>query len=232
MSKLPGTLAFEYRSDEAGDRCWDCLLGLVREGVRIYRTPDLATDVGRTFQRTELGGLTLRVHLVDGVRVGYLCDMPPAPPSPIIEIIRCIRCAEETPAETIKQRLIAFLRRPVNSEGLWRDWGEVVDELLAGGDASTLEAATPSPIPMVLACPTCHAWHVDEGEWATRPHKTHLCSRCGALFRPANVPTVGVVALSVEERIAAEVRSSATVDSGDRRQALRAEQIAGLKSKA
>ena len=77
----------------------------------------------------------------------------------------------------------------------WRDWGEVVDELLAGGDASTLEAATASPIPMVLACPTCHERHVDEGEWATRPHKTHLCSRCGALFRPANVPTVGVAAL-------------------------------------
>jgi rubredoxin len=121
--------------------------------------------------------------------------VPPAPPSPIVEIIRC---AEETPAETIKQRLIAFLRWPANSEGLWHDWGEVVDELLAGGDASTLEAATPSPIPMVLACPTCHAWHVDEDEWATRPHKTHLCSRCGALFRPANVPTVGVVALPVD----------------------------------
>ena len=73
--------------------------------------------------------------------------------------------------------------------------GPVVDELLAGGDASTLEAATASPIPMVLACPTCHERHVDEGEWATRPHKTHLCSRCGALFRPANVPTVGVAAL-------------------------------------
>ena len=68
-------------------------------------------------------------------------------------------------------------------------------ELLAGGDASTLEAATASPIPMVLACPTCHERHVDEGEWATRPHKTHLCSRCGALFRPANVPTVGVAVL-------------------------------------
>ncbi len=192
---LPGVLVF--RSNEAGDRCWDCLLGLVREGVRIYRAPDLATDVGRTFQRTELGGLTLRVHLVDGVRVGYLCDMPPAPPSPIVEIIRC---AEATPAETIKQRLIAFLRWPANSEGLWYEWGEVVDELLAGGDASTLETApvSPSPTPMVLTCPTCHERHVDEGEWATRPHKTHLCSRCGTLFRPANVPTVGVAVLPVD----------------------------------
>lgn len=195
--KLPGAFAFEYRSDEAGDVCWDCLLGLVREGVRIYRAPDLETDVGRTFPRHELGGLKLRVHLVDGVRVGYLCDMPPAPPSPIVEIIRC---AEETPAETIKQRLIAFLHWPANSRGLDRDWGEVVDELLAGGDASTLETAPsslPSPIPMLLACPVCHTRHVDEGEWSTRPHRTHLCSRCGATWQPALVHTVGVTALSV-----------------------------------
>lgn len=189
--KLPGAFVFEYRSDEAGDVCWDCLLGLVREGVRIYRAPDLETDVGRTFPRTELGGLVLRVHLVDGVRVGYLCDMPPASPSPIVEIIRC---AEETPAETIKQRLIAFLHWPANSRGLWRDWGEVVNELLAGGDTSTLETTT-APIPMLLACPVCHARHFDEGEWVVRPHRTHLCASCSNLFRPANVPTVGVAVL-------------------------------------
>lgn len=192
---LPGALAFEYRSDEAGDRCWDCLLRLVREGVRIYRMPDLATDVGRTFQRTELGGLTLRVHLVDGVRVGYLCDMPPAPPSPIVEIIRC---AEETPAETIKQRLIAFLKWPAHRDGLYYEWNEVVEELLLDDGMALEITPTAAPVPMVLACPTCHERHVDEGEWATRPHKTHLCSRCGTLFRPANVPTVGVAVLPVD----------------------------------
>lgn len=139
----------------------------------------------------EMSAMLRTIH--DTVRVGYLCDMPPAPPSPIVEIIRC---AEETPAETIKQRLIAFLHWPANSRGLDRDWGEVVDELLAGGDASTLETATaPSPIPMLLACPVCHTRHVDEGEWSTRPHRTHLCGRCGATWRPALVHTVGVVAL-------------------------------------
>lgn len=57
----------------------------------------------------------------------------------------------------------------------------------------TDEAAEPAPIPMVLHCPKCGTQHVDEDEWATtRVHKTHLCAECGRLFRPANVPTVGV----------------------------------------
>lgn len=49
-----------------------------------------------------------------------------------------------------------------------------------------------TPVPMLLACPTCHAQHIDEGGWATRPHRTHLCSACGATWRPALVHTVGV----------------------------------------
>jgi hypothetical protein len=48
------------------------------------------------------------------------------------------------------------------------------------------------PIPMRLHCPECHALHVDEGEFATKPHHTHACQRCGAVWRPAVVPTVGV----------------------------------------
>lgn len=49
-----------------------------------------------------------------------------------------------------------------------------------------------APIPMVLHCPHCRAQHVDEGEWATEPHRTHLCAECDCEFRPANVHTVGV----------------------------------------
>lgn len=113
---LPGTLAYEYSSDEPGDMCWDSFLGLVREGCAVYRVPNLDTDVGRTFQRTELGGLTLR-----------LCDSPPRPPSKLEEIIAL---AEATPAELIKQRLIKFLRWPCHGAGLLYEWGEVVDELL------------------------------------------------------------------------------------------------------
>lgn len=49
-----------------------------------------------------------------------------------------------------------------------------------------------APIPMILHCPVCHARHIDEGELATKPHKTHACQSCGILWRPAIAPTVGV----------------------------------------
>lgn len=64
-----------------------------------------------------------------------------------------------------------------------------------------------APVPLVLHCPAGHP-HVDEGEWATRPHKTHKCQAkrwrggggptppdwgtCGLEWRPAEFPTVGV----------------------------------------
>ena len=48
------------------------------------------------------------------------------------------------------------------------------------------------PIPMRLPCPTCHELHFDEGEFATTPHHTHACQSCGAEWRPAVEPTVGV----------------------------------------
>lgn len=49
-----------------------------------------------------------------------------------------------------------------------------------------------SPIPMRLHCPECCALHIDEGEFATKPHHTHACQTCGNVWRPAVVETVGV----------------------------------------
>jgi hypothetical protein len=51
-----------------------------------------------------------------------------------------------------------------------------------------------TPIPMILYCPMCHFKHVDEGNFATKPHHTHACQgpKCGLVWRPAIVPTVGV----------------------------------------
>ena len=53
------------------------------------------------------------------------------------------------------------------------------------------------PQAMDLFCPACGLRHVDQGEWATRPHKTHRCvdvieeSGCGHEWRPHDFPTVG-----------------------------------------
>lgn len=47
-------------------------------------------------------------------------------------------------------------------------------------------------IPMLLHCPMCNARHIDEGEFATKPHHTHACQSCGHCWRPAIVATVGV----------------------------------------
>ncbi len=51
------------------------------------------------------------------------------------------------------------------------------------------------PIPMLLWCPECGARHIDEGEFAIKPHHTHACQYCGMVWRPAVIPTVGVAFL-------------------------------------
>lgn len=48
------------------------------------------------------------------------------------------------------------------------------------------------PIPMRLTCPLCGELHIDEGDFATKPHHTHACQHCGNVWRPAIVDTVGV----------------------------------------
>lgn len=48
------------------------------------------------------------------------------------------------------------------------------------------------PIPMILWCPACTVRHIDDGEFATKPHHTHACQNCGIVWRQSIVPTVGV----------------------------------------
>lgn len=45
---------------------------------------------------------------------------------------------------------------------------------------------------MMLWCPICLMQHIDEGEWATRSHRTHQCQGCGCEWRPSEISTVGV----------------------------------------
>lgn len=56
----------------------------------------------------------------------------------------------------------------------------------------TPDRAPDTPIPMRLVCPRCGELHIDEGEFATKPHHTHACQGCGEVWRPAVVHTVGV----------------------------------------
>jgi uncharacterized Zn finger protein len=63
----------------------------------------------------------------------------------------------------------------------------------------TVQPAEPKygePIEMILTCPTCGARHIDEGEFATKPHRVHACQGCGLVWQPAKVNTVGVQFLS------------------------------------
>lgn len=51
------------------------------------------------------------------------------------------------------------------------------------------------PEPAILHCPECGVQHVDDGEWATRVHRTHQCQACGHEWRPCEYPTFGVAGL-------------------------------------
>lgn len=45
---------------------------------------------------------------------------------------------------------------------------------------------------MRLTCESCGKLHIDVGDFATKPHKTHQCEHCGAVWQPARVNTIGV----------------------------------------
>jgi len=67
-------------------------------------------------------------------------------------------------------------------------------------------------VPMILDCPACHRGHIDEDEWATRLHRTHRCAHCKNEWRPANVATVGVIALDSAETTGLGSRADALAE--------------------
>ena len=61
-----------------------------------------------------------------------------------------------------------------------------------------------SPVLVILFCPLCRKQHIDEGEWAERPHRVHRCvddacgKGCGNEWRASLVPTCGVTYAELE----------------------------------
>ena len=55
------------------------------------------------------------------------------------------------------------------------DWNK---EVILGwfDDGAISSAHEAKPLPLVLYCPRGHQ-HIDEGEWSTKPHKTHQCQQ-------------------------------------------------------
>jgi hypothetical protein len=76
--------------------------------------------------------------------------------------------------------------------------GKEFEEYQAVIEENDSKGALP-PKPVQLFCPQCGVLHLDEGEWATRPHKTHQCQSCKHEWRPFPYPTVGVAEVSAPE---------------------------------
>lgn len=77
--------------------------------------------------------------------------------------------------------------------------------------AQPVAQAPDKPIDMVLFCPNCGKQHIDAPEymlgqqvdvsdhaawdWTNPLHRSHLCHKCGTIWRPADVPTNGVASI-------------------------------------
>ena len=70
-----------------------------------------------------------------------------------------------------------------SKEERMRERGRLSPTPRAEEEPKQVQAPEEAPIPCTMYCPFCGALHVDEGEWATRPHHKHLCQHCGKLWR-------------------------------------------------
>lgn len=71
-------------------------------------------------------------------------------------------------------------------------------------DAITFYSVASKPIDMLLFCPNpaCGVKHVDAPDpsqgWDNPPHRSHKCHVCHTIWRPADVPTNGVIAIKTK----------------------------------
>jgi hypothetical protein len=94
--------------------------------------------------------------------------------------------------------------------------------MLKAAPASTVAADALAPIPMLLFCPACGLQHIDAPEaaregvkaWDNPPHRSHKCRACEAVWRPADVPTVGVASIQTSGQADNWDSSAHTVAAG------------------
>jgi hypothetical protein len=80
----------------------------------------------------------------------------------------------------------------------WKEAGRAV--LAAGAPVQN------RPVDMILHCPSCGLQHIDAPDdrtigWVNSPHRSHLCHGCGHIWRPADVPTNGVVSIATQGKV-------------------------------
>ncbi|HET6959532.1 MAG TPA: hypothetical protein VFI56_23225 [Vicinamibacterales bacterium] len=128
-----------------------------------------------------------------------VCGNCANPREPIFSYGLCVRCARKSGSHISDSEEIAFLRITIKNLHVLLETSTTTPSV----ERSSHPFDT--PIPMRLPCPgtierdgqqiPCGVLHVDEGEFATKPHHTHACQACGLVWRPALVPTVGVLFL-------------------------------------
>lgn len=86
-----------------------------------------------------------------------------------------------------------------------------------------------APFDMVLHCPNCGLQHIDAPDepgtasagiafWTNPPHRSHKCHGCGHIWRPADVPTNGVLAVKTKGKNDSPITGPDRVDDQVTRQ--------------
>lgn len=90
---------------------------------------------------------------------------------------------------TVTMTLTRHERDALVSGAEARGYADITEYLLDLGYRDRIAQA--APIRMVLHCPWCGRQHLDEP--GTAAHCSHTCHQCLTVWRPADVPTVGVL---------------------------------------
>lgn len=108
----------------------------------------------------------------------------------------CCCCGRQEPTFVPFGSPIKYICDECRNNSLSRILGMFEERLqrnpIRGTAVKASETIAVTPIPIRLVCPECGMLHIDEGEFATKPHHTHACQGCGLTWRPAVAYTVGV----------------------------------------